>query len=53
MVIGNDGRHHSRTYAERAAAAFLHKGFKVFLFSGTVPTPLVVRPRPPCAASAC
>lgn len=40
-VIGYDGRHNSRTFAELCALAFYKKGFKVFLFSQVCPTPFV------------
>lgn len=35
----------SRRFAELAAAACLHAGFKVFLYRGVVATPMVVRLR--------
>eukprot|EP00729_Bicosta_minor_P015347 gene15347-22564_t len=41
VVIGYDGRHNSKDFANRAAAAFLQKGFGVHLFSSIVPTPYV------------
>jgi phosphoglucomutase/phosphopentomutase len=42
IIIGYDGRHNSKRFAELAAATFLHKGLKVYLFDGVIPTPLVV-----------
>eukprot|EP01127_Copromyxa_protea_P001976 TRINITY_DN11877_c0_g1_i1.p1 TRINITY_DN11877_c0_g1~~TRINITY_DN11877_c0_g1_i1.p1 ORF type:complete len:590 (+),score=154.46 TRINITY_DN11877_c0_g1_i1:177-1772(+) len=41
IIIGFDGRYNSKRFAELAAATFLHKGMKVFLFDGVIPTPLV------------
>lgn len=42
IIVGYDGRHNSKRFAELAAATFLHKGLKVYLFEGVIPTPLVV-----------
>ncbi|XP_008197604.2 phosphopentomutase [Tribolium castaneum] len=41
IVIGYDGRHNSRRWAELTAAIFLHAGHPVRLFSKIVPTPFV------------
>ena len=41
VVVGYDGRHNSKTFAEHTAATFAHQGFHVFLFSHLVPTPYV------------
>ncbi|KAK1217510.1 hypothetical protein PQX77_019861 [Marasmius sp. AFHP31] len=41
VVIGHDHRHNSEKWAKLAAAAFLHKGMKVYLHRGIVHTPLV------------
>ena len=41
IVLGYDGRHNSRRYAEVAAATFLAAGFRVHLFSRMVATPFV------------
>ena len=41
IVIGYDGRHNSKRFAERTAVAFLSQGIKVYLFQETVPTPFV------------
>ena len=41
VVIGYDGRHHSRSFAEITAAVFLSEGVRVRLFSVLVPTPFV------------
>eukprot|EP01027_Heterolobosea_sp_BB2_P023895 GEZU01035940.1.p1 GENE.GEZU01035940.1~~GEZU01035940.1.p1 ORF type:complete len:237 (-),score=74.13 GEZU01035940.1:14-724(-) len=41
IVIGYDGRYNSKTFAHIAAAVFLTRGFKVFLYSRLVPTPFV------------
>ena len=41
IVIGYDGRHNSRTFAEAAAAAFHAKGFKVWWYEELVHTPMV------------
>ena len=40
VVIGYDGRHMSREFAEDSARVFLGAGFRVFLTAGVVPTPL-------------
>ncbi len=41
VVVGYDGRHKSRIFAEDTASVLLGKGFKVFLSTTTVPTPVV------------
>jgi phosphomannomutase len=41
LVLGYDGRHRSRRFAEIAASAFLSAGFRVHLFSRMVATPFV------------
>lgn len=41
VVIGYDHRHNSHRFAELTAAAFDRKGFKVYLYSQLVHTPLV------------
>lgn len=41
VVIGYDGRHHSKTFAELAAAVFVSQNIHVHLFSEVVPTPFV------------
>ncbi|KAF5295359.1 hypothetical protein FQR65_LT01549 [Abscondita terminalis] len=41
IVIGYDGRHNSKRFAELSAAIFLHKGYPVHLFDPVVPTPFV------------
>ncbi|GAB4816830.1 hypothetical protein N2152v2_003876 [Parachlorella kessleri] len=41
VVIGYDGRHHSREFAHIAAAVFVSRGVPVRLFSKVVPTPFV------------
>ena len=41
VVIGFDGRHSSRRFAEDAAAVFAGLGVKALLFTDPVPTPLV------------
>lgn len=41
VVIGYDGRTKSRVFAEDTAAVFLGKGFRVFLSTTVVPTPVV------------
>ncbi|KAI4156465.1 MAG: hypothetical protein LQ340_000281 [Diploschistes diacapsis] len=41
VVIGYDGRHYSKRFAELAAAAFLEKSFSVIWFRDVVHTPLV------------
>lgn len=42
VVIGYDHRHHSKDFALLTAAAFLHRGVKVYLYDVLVHTPLVV-----------
>ena len=41
VVVGYDGRHQSRRFAEITAAVFLSQGVRVFLYSVLVPTPFV------------
>lgn len=41
IVVGYDGRHNSKHYAELAAAAFIAKGIKVWWYEDIVHTPLV------------
>jgi len=41
LVLGYDGRHRSRRFAELCASAFLAAGFRVHLFSEKVATPFV------------
>lgn len=41
VVIGYDGRHNSKTFAELTGVAFLNQGFKVYLASEVCPTPFV------------
>lgn len=41
IVIGYDGRHNSRRFAELTASIFLHAGYSVRLFGDVVPTPFV------------
>lgn len=41
VVIGYDGRHNSRRFAELTAAAMHRRGLRVWLFSDVVPTPWV------------
>nr|CAH7728242.1 unnamed protein product [Callosobruchus chinensis] len=41
IVIGYDGRHNSKHWAELTAAIFLHAGYPVKLFSMVVPTPYI------------
>lgn len=41
VVVGYDGRHNSRDFAEHTAATFAKRGFQVYLFSEMVPTPYV------------
>ena len=40
-MIGYDGRHNSKRFAQRASAVFNKLGFKVYLFSRPVSTPFV------------
>lgn len=40
-VIGYDGRHNSKTFAELTAVAFYNQGFKVYLASQVCATPFV------------
>lgn len=41
IVVGFDHRYNSERFAKLTAAAFLHKGFKVYLYRQLVHTPLV------------
>ncbi|XP_056647881.1 phosphopentomutase [Diorhabda sublineata] len=41
IVVGYDGRHNSRRWAELTAAIFIHAGYPVKLFSTVCPTPFV------------
>lgn len=41
IMIGYDGRHNSKRFAQRATAVFNKLGFKVYLFSRPVSTPFV------------
>lgn len=41
VVIGYDGRRHSKTFAQRATIAFLSLDIPVYLFSNLVPTPFI------------
>ncbi|XP_074029309.1 phosphoglucomutase 2 [Leptinotarsa decemlineata] len=41
IVIGYDGRHNSKRWAELTASIFLHAGHPVKLFSEVVPTPFI------------
>ena len=41
VVLGFDGRHNSRQFAQTAARVFVSRGVKVHLFSDLIPTPLV------------
>lgn len=41
VVIGFDGRYHSKSFAERTAVAFLSQDIPVYLFSQIVPTPFI------------
>jgi len=41
VVVGYDGRHHSKEFAEVTARVFAKKGFHVLLFGSIVPTPFV------------
>ncbi|CAK9830957.1 PGM2 [Anthophora retusa] len=41
VIIGYDGRHCSRRFAELTAAIFVAKNVKVYLFSKIVPTPFI------------
>jgi phosphomannomutase len=46
VVLGYDGRHNSKRFAEVAAAVFLSQGIRVHLFRRLTATPMVV-----CASS--
>ncbi|KAI4461665.1 phosphomannomutase 45a [Holotrichia oblita] len=41
IVVGYDGRHGSKRFAELTATVFVQKSFQVRLFNNVVPTPLV------------
>lgn len=41
IIVGYDGRHNSRRFAELTASIFLHGGVKVYLYSKLCPTPFV------------
>ncbi|QRW25110.1 phosphoglucomutase/phosphomannomutase, alpha/beta/alpha domain protein [Rhizoctonia solani] len=41
VVVGHDHRYNSEKWAQLTAAAFVSKGFKVYLYKGIVHTPLV------------
>jgi len=41
VVVGYDGRHHSKEFAAVTARVFAKKGFHVLLFRSIVPTPFV------------
>ncbi|KAF3908464.1 Phosphoglucomutase-2 [Orbilia brochopaga] len=41
VIIGHDHRHNSASFAQLTAAAFVLKGFKVYVLDGLVHTPLV------------
>lgn len=41
IVIGYDGRYHSKRFAELTAAIFINEGVKVYMYSQVCPTPLV------------
>lgn len=41
IVIGYDGRYNSKRFAELTTALFLHRGYRVHLFSAVTPTPFV------------
>lgn len=41
IVVGFDGRHNSKRFAELTAAIFAHAGYRVRLFGDVVPTPFV------------
>lgn len=41
VVIGYDGRYHSKTFAEYASIAFISVGIPVYLCSQIVPTPFI------------
>ncbi|XP_015785429.1 phosphoglucomutase-2 isoform X2 [Tetranychus urticae] len=41
IVIGYDGRHNSKRFAERTAVAFLSRNIPVYLYSDLVPTPFI------------
>lgn len=41
IIFGFDGRHHSESFVHVAAAVFLSKGFRVYVFSQTVATPIL------------
>lgn len=41
IVIGYDGRYHSKKFAELTAAIFINNGIKVYMYSKVCPTPFV------------
>uniref|UniRef100_A0A0A9VX72 Phosphoglucomutase-2 n=1 Tax=Lygus hesperus TaxID=30085 RepID=A0A0A9VX72_LYGHE len=41
IIVGYDGRHNSKKWAQMSASIFLRKGCKVYLFSDVCPTPFV------------
>eukprot|EP00919_Chromeraceae_sp_WS-2016_P060672 GHVR01144066.1.p1 GENE.GHVR01144066.1~~GHVR01144066.1.p1 ORF type:complete len:620 (+),score=140.91 GHVR01144066.1:20-1879(+) len=41
VVIGYDGRYHSKSFAHMTAVVFMSKGVKPYLFSDVTPTPLI------------
>lgn len=41
IIFGYDGRHHSESFVHVSAATFLSKGFRVYVFSQTVATPIL------------
>ena len=41
IIIGYDGRHNSKRFAQRATAVFNKLGFKVYLLSRPASTPFV------------
>lgn len=43
VVLGYDGRHNSKRFAEVAAAVFISQGIRVHLFGRLTATPMVVR----------
>ncbi|CAG9864289.1 unnamed protein product [Phyllotreta striolata] len=41
LVVGYDGRHNSKRWAELTASIFVQAGYKVYLFEDVMPTPFV------------
>lgn len=41
IIVGYDGRHNSKRFAELTSAIFLHKDYPVHVFTAVVPTPFV------------